>query len=63
LKSKIDEVIRRMMAKKGFEEALGIIRQKKGYTIKKNLDQFKKQAENFISELQTQKPLIDFTKS
>lgn len=60
LGDKIREVIKRIMAKEGMKEALSVIQQKQGYKIAGNLEQFRREAEAFIAELQTQKPLIDF---
>jgi hypothetical protein len=60
LKSKISEVIERFLAKERVKESLGLIQQKKGYKITRNLEQFKKEAEEFIEELQSQTPLSDF---
>ena len=60
LKRKIREIIRRLMAREELKEALAIIQQKQGYKINQNLKQFKKEAEEFIEELQSQKPLADF---
>jgi len=60
LKNKIHEVIRRIMAKESVKESLGIIKQKEGYKIARNLEQFKTEAERLIAELQTQRPLAAF---
>jgi len=60
LKGKIREVIKRIMAKEDMKEAVGIIQQKQGYKIIRNLEQFKRGAEHFIAELQSQLPLSDF---
>jgi hypothetical protein len=48
------------MAREGMKEALGIIQQRQGYKIAHQLEQFKSEAEDFIAELQSQKPLVDF---
>lgn len=61
LKAKIREVLKRILAKEGIKEALAIIQQKEGYKIRRNLEQFKKGAENFLEELQSQRPLSDFS--
>jgi hypothetical protein len=60
LKETIREVIKRIMAREDLKETLGLIEQKKGYKIQRNLEQFKKGVENFIAELQSQVPLTDF---
>lgn len=60
LKAVIREVLKRMMAKQDLKEILGLVEQKKGYKMQKTLDQFKKSAEDFIAELQSQVPLSDF---
>lgn len=57
---KINDATKRFLAKEGVKETLGIIRQKEGIKITKNLDQFKNIAEKFIEELQTQTPLSGF---
>jgi hypothetical protein len=61
LSETIREVVSRFLARQDVKEALGLIEQKKGYKIQRNLEQFKKGAEAFIAELQTQIPLSDFT--
>ncbi len=60
LKLKISDATKRFLAKDEVKEALGIIQQKEGYKIAKNLAQFKKMAEKYIEELQTQTPLNEF---
>jgi len=60
LRIKINDVTKRFLAKSEVKETLGIIQQKEGYRITKNLDQFKKLAEKYIEELQTQTPLSGF---
>lgn len=60
LKDKIREVIRRILAREGMKEALGIIQQKRGYKISSDLERFKKEALDLIEELQSQRPLVDF---
>jgi len=60
LKNKIREVIRRILAREGMKETLGIIQQKQGYKIAKDLDRFQKQAEHLIEEFQSQLPISDF---
>lgn len=57
---KINDSIKRFLAKDGVKETLGFIRQKEGIKITKNLDQFKKIAEKYIEDLQTQTPLSEF---
>ena len=60
LKAKITEVTKRALASEEVKELLGIIQQKRGYKITRNLDQFKKGAEQFIEELQSQTTLNDY---
>jgi hypothetical protein len=60
LKLKISDVTKRFLAKEEVKEILGILQQKEGYKITKNLDQFKKIAEKYVEELQTQTPLSGF---
>lgn len=60
LKDKICEVLRRIMAREDMKQSLGIIQQKRGYRITRNLEQFKKATENFLAELQSQRPLSEF---
>lgn len=60
LKQKIHEIILRILAKEGIKETLGIIRQRQGYKIRQNLEQFKKNADKLIEELRTQSPLEPF---
>jgi hypothetical protein len=57
---KISDVTKRFLAKEEVKEILGILQQKEGYKITKNLDQFKKIAEKYVEELQTQTPLSGF---
>jgi hypothetical protein len=60
LKLKISDVTKRFLAKEEVRETLGLMQQKEGYKITKNLDQFKNLAEKYIEELQTQVPLSGF---
>ena len=60
LKEKIREVIRRIMARESMKEALGIIQQKQGYKIVKNLEKLREQAEALVEELKSQRPMTDF---
>jgi hypothetical protein len=60
LKLKVSDATKRFLAKEEVKETLGIIQQKEGYKITKNLDQFKKIAEKYIEELQTQASLSGF---
>lgn len=60
LRLKIIDVTKRFLARPDVKEVLGLMQQKEGYKITKNLDQFKKIAEKFLEELQTQTPLSEF---
>lgn len=60
LKAKITEVTKRALANEKVKEPLGLVQQKKGYKITRNLDQFKKAAEQFIEDLQSQTTLGQF---
>jgi len=60
LKAKITEVTKRALTSKEVKDFWGIIQQKRGYKITRNLDQSNKAAEQFIEELQSQTTLNDF---
>lgn len=60
LQHKIRDVIQRLMARPNLKEALTIIQQKRGIKIARNLDQFTREAEDFIDELQKQEPLSKY---
>lgn len=60
LKTKIKEVIRRLMAKENLKNELGLLQQKKGFKIAQPLKRFKKGAQQFLDQLETQKPLSEF---
>jgi hypothetical protein len=60
LRSKIIEAAKTFLAKQEVRDSLGIIQQKEGFKITKNLEQFKKVAEKYIEETQVQAPLSTF---
>jgi hypothetical protein len=55
LTSKIQEITARILEKPEIKESLGIIQQKKGYKVSKNLNQFQEQAIRLIEELKSEK--------
>jgi|GEM_PF-1706706 len=55
LKSKIEEISRRIFEKDDVGQSLGIIQQKKGYRITRNLDQFNREATRLIEELESER--------
>ena len=59
LKTKIGNVTRSILAREGLKESLGIIQQRKGYRVTRNLDQFQIEATRFIEELESQKGQTD----
>jgi hypothetical protein len=59
LKTKIANVTRSILADEKLKESLGIIQQKRGYRVSKNLEQFQIEATRFIEELESQKGQTD----
>lgn len=55
LTSKIQEITARILDNAEIKENLGIIQQKKGYKVSKNLNQFQEQALRLIDELKSEK--------
>lgn len=62
LKAKIKDVIRLVMTREEMKGALEAIEEAKGYKISRPLEKFLKEAYQFISFLQTQRPLTEFVK-
>jgi|SRR5271157_141336 len=55
LRAKIEDISRKILEKDGIKQSLGIIQQKKGYKIARNLDQFKREAIGLIEELESER--------
>ena len=55
LTSKIQEITGRILENPEIKESLGIIQQRKGYKVSKNLNQFQEQAIRLIEELKSEK--------
>jgi len=55
LKSKIEDISRRVFKKDEIRQSLGIIQQKKGYKITRKLDQFTKEATRLIEEFESER--------
>ena len=59
LKTRIKNVMKVILADEELKASLGIIQQKKGYRVTRNLDQFQIEATRFIEELESQKGQTD----
>jgi hypothetical protein len=55
LKTKIAEITRRFFLQKNVSDTLGIIQNKEGYKVTRNLEAFQKLAIKFLEELETEK--------
>jgi hypothetical protein len=62
LKTKIGNVTRSILAREELKASLGIIQQRKGYRVTRNLDQFQIEATRFIEELESQKGQTDLAR-
>ena len=60
LRGKVIEATKTFLAKQEVRDSLGLIQEKEGYKITKNLEQFKKVAEKYLEETQVQAPLSSF---